>query len=71
MDKAASGMYQLRSGGIMAYVIKWVLCLTVAIMGIIVMIADPTHHKLGVLLTFGGFLLFGLSVAQAHISTFE
>ena len=55
----------------MAYVVKWVLCLTVAIMGIIVMIADPTHHKLGVLLTFGGFLLFGLSVAQAHISTFE
>ena len=71
MDKAASSMYQLRSGGIMAYVVKWVLCLTVAIMGIIVMIADPTHHKLGVLLTFGGFLLFGLSVAQAHISTFE
>ena len=71
MGQAASGMYQLRSGGIMAYVIKWVLCLTVAIMGIIIMIADPTHSKLGILLAFGGFILFGLSVAQAHISTFE
>jgi hypothetical protein len=71
VGQAASGMYQLRSGGIMAYVIKWVLCLTVAIMGIIIMIADPTHSKLGILLTFGGFLLFGLSLAQAHISTFE
>ena len=55
----------------MAYVVKWVLCLTVAIMGIIIMIADPTHHKLGVLLSLGGFLLFGLSVAQAHIETIE
>ena len=55
----------------MAYVIKWVLCLAVAMTGIIIMIADPTHHKLGILLSFGGFLLFGLSVAQAHINTFE
>jgi len=55
----------------MAYVVKWVLCLTMAVMGIIIMIADPTHHKLGVLLTFGGFLLFALSLAQAHISTFK
>ena len=70
MGKAASSMYQLRSRG-MIYVVKWVLCLTVAMVGIIIMIADPTHHKLGVLLSFGGFLLFGLSVAQAHINTFE
>jgi len=55
----------------MAYIVKWVLCLTVAIMGIIIMIADPTHHKVGALLAFGGFILFGLSVAQAHINTFE
>jgi hypothetical protein len=55
----------------MIYVVKWVLCLTVAVMGIIIMIADPTHSKLGILLAFGGFILFGLSVAQAHISTFE
>ena len=55
----------------MLYVVKWVLCLTVAVMGIIIMIADPTHHKLGVLLSFGGFLLFGLSLAQAHIETIE
>ena len=71
MGKAASSMYQLRSGGIMAYVVKWVLCLTVAIMGIIIMIADPTHSKLGALLAFGGFLLFALSLAQAHIETIE
>jgi len=55
----------------MAYVVKWVLCLTVAIIGIIIMIHDPAHGKLGALLTFGGFILFGLSLAQAHISTFE
>ena len=55
----------------MAYVIKWVLCLTVAIMGIIVMIVDPAHGKLGALLTFTGFILFGLSLAQAHIETIE
>ena len=55
----------------MAYVVKWVLCLTVAIMGIIIMIADPTHSKLGALLTFTGFILFGLSLAQAHIETIE
>ena len=70
MGKAASGVYQLRSRR-MIYVVKWVLCLTVAVMGIIIMIADPTHSKLGILLAFGGFILFGLSVAQAHISTFE
>jgi uncharacterized membrane-anchored protein len=70
MGQAASGMYQLRSRRMM-YVVKWVLCLTVAMTGIIIMIADPTHHKLGVLLSFGGFILFGLSVAQAHINTLE
>ena len=55
----------------MIYVVKWVLCLTVAIMGIIIMIADPTHGKLGALLAFTGFILFGLSVAQAHIESME
>jgi len=55
----------------MAYVVKWVLCLTVAIMGIIIMVADPAHHKVGALLAFGGFLLFALSLAQAHIETIE
>ena len=37
MGKAASGMYQLRSRRMM-YVVKWVLCLTVAMVGIIIMI---------------------------------
>ena len=55
----------------MLYVVKWVLCLSIAIMGIIVMIVDPTHHKVGALLAFTGFILFGLSVAQAHIETIE
>ena len=55
----------------MAYVVKWVLCLTVAIMGIIIMIHDQEHAKLGALLTFTGFILFGLSVAQAHIESME
>ena len=55
----------------MAYVVKWVLCLSIAVMGIIVMIVDPTHGKLGALLAFTGFLLFGLSLAQAHIETIE
>ena len=55
----------------MIYVVKWVLCLTVAMVGIIIMVAGPTHSKLSALLTFTGFILFGLSLAQAHISTFE
>ena len=55
----------------MMYVVKWVLCLTVAMTGIIIMIADPTHGKLGALLAFTGFILFGLSLAQAHIETIE
>jgi len=55
----------------MVYVIKWVLCLTVAIMGIIVMIHDPAHAKLGALLSFTGFILFAFSLAQAHIETIE
>jgi len=55
----------------MAYVVKWVLCLSIAVMGIIVMIVDPTHGKLGALLAFTGFILFGLSLAQAHIETIE
>ena len=55
----------------MAYVIKWVLCLTVAIMGIIIMIVDPTHGKLGALLTFTGFILFAFSLANAHIESME
>ena len=55
----------------MVYVVKWVLCLTVAIMGIIIMIHDQEYAKLGALLTFTGFILFGLSLAQAHIETIE
>ena len=53
----------------MAYVIKWVLYLTLAIMGIIIMIHDQEHAKLGALLSFTGLILFGLSLAQAHIET--
>ena len=55
----------------MAYVVKWVLCLSIAVMGIIVMIVDPAHGKLGALLTFTGFILLGVSLAQAHIETLE
>ena len=55
----------------MMYVVKWVLCLSIAIMGIIIMIADPSHSKLGIILTFTGFILFGLSLAKAHIDTFK
>ncbi len=55
----------------MIYVVKWVLYLSVAIMGIIVMIVDPTHHRVGVLLTFTGFILFAFSVANAHIESME
>ncbi len=55
----------------MIYVVKWVLCLTIAIMGIIVMIHDPAHGKVGALLTFTGFILFAFSLAQAHIESME
>jgi len=55
----------------MIYVVKWVLYLSVAIMGIIVMIHDPSHGKIGALLTFTGFILFAFSLANAHIESME
>ena len=52
-------------------IFKWVLCLGVAVMGIFIMLIEPSHSTLGVILALSGFILFALSLAQAHINTFE
>tara|TARA_B100000214_G_C23785954_1_gene543604 strand:- start:464 stop:631 length:168 start_codon:yes stop_codon:yes gene_type:complete len=52
-------------------VTQWVLYLCMNVMGIIIMINAPEHTKLGIILAVGGLLLFGLSLAKAHIDSFK
>jgi len=52
-------------------VTQWVLYLCMNMMGIIIMIHSPENTKLGIILAIGGLLLFGLSLAKAHIDTFK
>ena len=52
-------------------IFKMVLCLGLAVMGVIVIIFEPSQGTLGMMLAFTGFILFALSLAQAHINTFE
>ena len=58
-------------GEVMAYVVQWVIYLCMNVMGIIIMINAPEHTKLGIILAVGGLLLFGLSLAKAHIDSFK
>ena len=48
-----------------------VLFLTVFFVGILIMFNYPQNHVLGIVLSFGGLLLFGLTIAQAHIKSLE
>ena len=50
---------------------KLVLFLTVFFVGILIMFNYPQNHELGIILSFGGLLLFGLTIAQAHIKSLE
>jgi len=50
---------------------KLVLFLTVYMVGILIMFNYPESTKLGMILSFGGLLAFGLSLAYEHIKTLE
>jgi len=50
---------------------RMVLFLTVFFVGILIMFNYPQNHELGIILSFGGLLLFGLTIAQAHIETLK
>ena len=50
---------------------KMVIFLTMYFVGLLIMFNYPQDHTLGIVLSFGGLLLFGLTIAQAHIKSLE
>ena len=50
---------------------RMVLFLTVFFVGLLIMFNYPEEHTTGIILSFGGLLLFGLTLAQAHIKSLE
>ena len=50
---------------------KMVIFLTMYFVGLLIMLNYPQDHTLGIVLSFGGLLLFGLTIAQAHIKSLE
>ena len=50
---------------------KMVVFLTIYFVGLLIMLNYPQNHVLGIVLSFGGLLLFGLTIAQAHIESLE
>ncbi|SVB01707.1 uncharacterized protein METZ01_LOCUS154561 [marine metagenome] len=50
---------------------KMVIFLTMYFVGLLIMFNYPQEHELGIVLSFGGLLLFGLTIAQAHIKSLE
>jgi len=50
---------------------KLVLFLTMYFVGLLIMFNYPEEHTTGIVLSFGGLLLFGLTLAQAHIKSLE
>ena len=50
---------------------KMVVFLTIYFVGLLIMFNYPQDHTLGIVLRIGGLLLFGLTIAQAHIKSLE
>ena len=50
---------------------KMVVFLTMYFVGLLIMFNYPQDHTTGIVLSFGGLLLFGLTLAQAHIKSLE
>ena len=50
---------------------KMVIFLTMYFVGLLIMFNYPEEHRIGIVLSFGGLLLFGLTIAQAHIKSLE
>jgi len=51
----------------MLLVIKWVLLLSCSMLGMVILATDPTQQSLGLIITFGCFLLFALDFARNFI----
>ena len=64
-------MYNYGGSNNMWLLTRMVLFLTVFFVGILIMFNYPQNHVLGIILSFGGLILFGLTIAQAHIETLE
>ena len=64
-------MYNYGGNNNMYVLTKLVLFLTVYMVGVLIMFNYPESMKLGMILSFGGLLLFGLTIAQAHIKSLE
>ena len=64
-------MYNYGGSNNMWLLTRMVLFLTVFFVGILIMFNYPQNHVLGIILSFGGLLLFGLTIAQAHIKSLE
>jgi hypothetical protein len=56
---------------IMWLLTKMVIFLTMYFVGLLIMFNYPEEHRIGIILSFGGLLLFGLTLAQAHIKSLE
>ena len=52
----------------MLLVIKWVLLLLCSVVGMVILATDPNQQSLGLILTFGCFLVFALDVARNFIN---
>ena len=64
-------MYNYGGNNNMYVLTKLVLFLTMYFVGLLIMFNYPEDHTLGIVLSFGGLLLFGLTIAQAHIKSLE
>jgi len=43
---------------------KWILLLICSVVGMVILATDPTQQSLGLILTFGCFIVFALDVAR-------
>ena len=43
---------------------KWILLLICSVIGMVILATDPEQQSLGLILTFGCFLLFAIDVAR-------
>ena len=64
-------MYNYGGSNNMWLISKMIVFLTIYFVGLLIMFNDPQQHTLGIVLSFGGLLLFGLTLAQAHIKSLE
>ena len=55
------------NGGNMMKLTVWILMLSISLVGMLILVHDPELYKLGMVMYFGGFLVFALSVAKDFI----